>query len=140
MYYRWLVGNTLAHLGEHQGQGQGRQSHGAVSGEPRTDSAAPDSAESTACRGEGLSEKLETGPPGMSEAAAATSPELTESTTAAAEMTAESEAARGVVAAVLARESSRLLEAHLAEEPDAKWPLLTLARLREAQVGEGGEV
>lgn len=26
-------------------------------------------------------------------------------------------------------------EDHLAADPDAKWPLLTLARLKEAQVG-----
>ncbi len=35
---------------------------------------------------------------------------------------------------VLAREVARLENDHLAAEPDAKWPLLTLARLKEAQV------
>lgn len=34
---------------------------------------------------------------------------------------------------VLAREMGRLQEDHLAAEPDARWPLLTLARLKEAQ-------
>lgn len=37
-------------------------------------------------------------------------------------------------AQVLAREVGRMREDHLAEEPDARWPLLTLARLLEAQV------
>lgn len=45
------------------------------------------------------------------------------------------EEARARVAAVLEREAARLQEDHLAAEPDAKRPLLALARLREAQVG-----
>ncbi len=44
------------------------------------------------------------------------------------------EEARARVAAVLEREAARLQEDHLAAEPDAKRPLLALARLREAQV------
>lgn len=35
---------------------------------------------------------------------------------------------------VLAREAGRLECDHLSADPDAKWPLLTLARLKEAQV------
>ena len=35
---------------------------------------------------------------------------------------------------VLERELSRLEDDHLAALPDAKWPLLTVARLKEAQV------
>lgn len=37
---------------------------------------------------------------------------------------------------VLAREVSRFSEA-LAQDPDAKWPLLTTARLKEAQLSLG---
>mmetsp|Transcript_19954 Transcript_19954/g.55579 ORF Transcript_19954/g.55579 Transcript_19954/m.55579 type:complete len:385 (-) Transcript_19954:202-1356(-) len=66
MYYRWLVGNSLAHLEQAKGT--------------------------------------------------------------------EAEAqARAILEAVLARETQRLRVDHLAADPDAKWPLLTLARLREAQ-------
>ena len=36
---------------------------------------------------------------------------------------------------VLAREVDRLEQDHLAALPDSKWPLLTVARLKEAQVG-----
>ncbi|GLC34312.1 hypothetical protein PLESTB_000743300 [Pleodorina starrii] len=92
MYYRWLVGNTLAHLGnQHQ--------------------------------------------PAEAEAAKAQAD-------TSADAAAEAEAVRGRVAAVLEREACRLLEDHLAADPDAKWPLLTLARLREAQarLGLGGSV
>ena len=35
---------------------------------------------------------------------------------------------------ILQREVGRLQEDHLAALPDAKWPLLTVARLKEAQV------
>jgi len=38
---------------------------------------------------------------------------------------------------VLAREVGRMREDHLAAEPNAKWPLLTLARLQEAQARLG---
>lgn len=49
----------------------------------------------------------------------------------------EDVAARAQVAAVLEREVARLQEDHLAADPDAKWPLLTLARLKEAQARTG---
>lgn len=42
--------------------------------------------------------------------------------------------ARARVAAVLEREVSRLQEDHLAADPDARRPLLMLARIKEAQV------
>lgn len=46
----------------------------------------------------------------------------------------------GVAVQVLAREVDRLRTDHLSADPDARWPLLTLARLREAQVRvESGE-
>lgn len=42
---------------------------------------------------------------------------------------------RAVLRAVFAREIGRFEEDHLSVEPDSKWPLLTVARLKEAQVG-----
>lgn len=74
MYYRWLVGNSLAHV----------EAAGAGLHDP-------------AARAEAV------------------------------------QAARRVLEVVLAREVARLEADHLAAEPDAKWPLLTLARLKEAQ-------
>lgn len=55
--------------------------------------------------------------------------------------------ARAEAADRLARERARLEEEHLADDPDARWPLLTVARLKEAQArlglffggGGGGE-
>ncbi|KAF5830299.1 hypothetical protein DUNSADRAFT_14773 [Dunaliella salina] len=53
--------------------------------------------------------------------------------------------ARTILEAVLARETQRMRVDHLAADPNAKWPLLTLARLREAQgrlglcAGEGND-
>jgi geranylgeranyl transferase type-2 subunit alpha len=41
--------------------------------------------------------------------------------------------ARAEAADRLARERARLEEEHLADDPDARWPLLTVARLKEAQ-------
>ncbi|KAL6744889.1 hypothetical protein V8C86DRAFT_2447025, partial [Haematococcus lacustris] len=45
----------------------------------------------------------------------------------------EVEGARAAVEAVLCREVERMEVDHVAADPDAKWPLLTLARLKEAQ-------
>lgn len=42
-----------------------------------------------------------------------------------------------VLASVLAREVARLQDDHLASSPDARWPLLTVTRLREAQAKLG---
>eukprot|EP00798_Chlamydomonas_sp_ICE-L_P016048 gene16048-22184_t len=47
--------------------------------------------------------------------------------------TPEEEDARVALQAVLEREISRLQEDHLQDCPDSKWPLLTVARLKEAQ-------
>jgi hypothetical protein len=101
VYYRWLVGSTLAHLGD-----------AAAVADPLSD-IAPASTSST-----------------PADATASARPRGG----AVACDDGEREAARAVVAAVLEREAGRLQADHLAAEPDAKWPLLTLARLREAQV------
>jgi geranylgeranyl transferase type-2 subunit alpha len=45
--------------------------------------------------------------------------------------------ARAEAADRLARERARLEEEHLADDPDARWPLLTVARLKEAQARLG---
>jgi geranylgeranyl transferase type-2 subunit alpha len=67
---------------------------------------------------------------------------------AAGDAAAEAGAA-AVLRSVLAREVRRFEEDHVAAVPDAKWPLLTLARLKEAQArlglcegggGGGGEL
>lgn len=51
--------------------------------------------------------------------------------------TADEPQARDILQAVLCREVARLQEDHLSAEPDAKWPLLTVARLKEAQARLG---
>uniref|UniRef100_A0A383VPP4 Geranylgeranyl transferase type-2 subunit alpha n=1 Tax=Tetradesmus obliquus TaxID=3088 RepID=A0A383VPP4_TETOB len=83
IYYRWLLGNSLAHLSQAQQQQQqqgGQQQQ------------------------QGGEQQLEE--------------------------------ARVVLGEVLAREVSRFAE-HLAVDPDAKWPLLMTARLKEAQARLG---
>jgi geranylgeranyl transferase type-2 subunit alpha len=55
---------------------------------------------------------------------------------AAGDAGAEADAA-AVLRSVLAREVQRFQEDHVAAVPDAKWPLLTLARLKEAQARLG---
>ena len=39
---------------------------------------------------------------------------------------------------MLERELDHLQSEHLSYKPDAKWPLLAVAWLKEAQVGQGG--
>ncbi|KAG1679956.1 hypothetical protein FOA52_007020 [Chlamydomonas sp. UWO 241] len=51
--------------------------------------------------------------------------------------TPEEGAQAEVLSAVLAREVQRLEDDHLSAAPDAKWPLLTVARLKEAQARLG---
>jgi geranylgeranyl transferase type-2 subunit alpha len=49
----------------------------------------------------------------------------------------EEEAAGAVLRNVLQREVQRFEEDHISAVPDAKWPLLTVARLKEAQARLG---
>ncbi|KAG2496268.1 hypothetical protein HYH03_005501 [Edaphochlamys debaryana] len=111
MYYRWLVGNTLAHL----------QPPAAAAAAERP-AGSSDSAGAGEASGSGPGE----GQPGAGAAAAG----------AEGEGDAQAEA-RLLVGAVLEREAARMRSDHLAADPDAKWPLLTLARLREAQARLG---
>ncbi|PNW81017.1 hypothetical protein CHLRE_07g339350v5 [Chlamydomonas reinhardtii] len=113
-YYRWLVGNTLAHLGP----------------AAATAAAAAAAGSLEAASGAGA-DAAASGAPGTGGEA---SREGREGQEGQAEVDEE---ARARVAAVLEREAARLQEDHLAAEPDAKRPLLALARLREAQARLG---
>ncbi|GFR50411.1 hypothetical protein Agub_g12628, partial [Astrephomene gubernaculifera] len=153
MYYRWLVGNTLAHLG---GQQAAEATNSCAtettttattssSGGQNQPTAAPEAAaeDSRSSASAAAAHKAPTNAAGTdaADAAAADSsasqrPTGHEASEAAA-AAAAAEANRAIVAAVLDREARRLQEEHLAAEPDARWPLLTLARLREAQARLG---
>ncbi|KAG2434746.1 hypothetical protein HXX76_007634 [Chlamydomonas incerta] len=120
-YYRWLVGNTLAHLGPAAAAAAAAAAASAsASSETAGGEAAGAAASAPAAEGAGRGDPAgQEGREGQGEA---------------------DEEARARVAAVLEREAARLQDDHLAAEPDAKRPLLALARLREAQarLGLGG--
>ncbi len=124
MYYRWLVGNTLAHLphsatSTSHAQGTQQQHHAGQGGDgsdrPQGEGSTPGGAGQGDQEGQG-----QQGQQGQ------------EGEAAEGEEAAE---ARARVAAVLEREVCRLQEDHLAADPDARRPLLMLARIKEAQVG-----
>ncbi|MEW5303691.1 MAG: hypothetical protein WDW36_006360 [Sanguina aurantia] len=75
---------------------------------------------------------------GSSGSSAALPPPAAAAARAAAAAAGSDEAGvRAVLRGVLAREVGRFEEDHLSVEPDAKWPLLTVARLKEAQARHG---
>ncbi|KAG2442245.1 hypothetical protein HYH02_009729 [Chlamydomonas schloesseri] len=117
-YYRWLVGNTLAHLGPAAAASAAASASAAsASGAPATSGGAGADADPAPAPGAAGAER-------GGEAGHLEHGEVEEE-------------ARARVAAVLEREAARLQEDHLAAEPDAKRPLLALARLREAQARLG---
>eukprot|EP00879_Flechtneria_rotunda_P017718 GHRR01018574.1.p1 GENE.GHRR01018574.1~~GHRR01018574.1.p1 ORF type:complete len:440 (+),score=158.00 GHRR01018574.1:268-1587(+) len=105
IYYRWLLGNSLAHL--QQAQETAQQQQGKAQPEPQ---------QGTQRLGLHQQQNAQQQPPLQD------SPEIEE--------------AKIVLGEVLAREISKFAE-HLAVDPDAKWPLLMTARLKEAQVRLG---
>ncbi|KXZ54759.1 hypothetical protein GPECTOR_4g829 [Gonium pectorale] len=144
VYYRWLIGNTLAHLGPEAAAvgaaGAGAEGPGRGEGPPAAYANSEGAAGVT-----GPAAGPRAAPPASADAGASAAGREGDGTDGdddggGGEAAAEREASRALVAAVLEREAGRLLADHLAAEPDAKWPLLTLARLREAQarLGLGG--
>lgn len=136
MYYRWLLGNSLAHVMPPSSKGgtpspDASACASATAGAPSTD--AGGEAGSCSQRGGGAAPLVQPDGSLLGDRDAGGSTSGHEGSVGE-ERGAE---ARAVLRDVLAREVARFECDHLSSDPDAKWPLLMLARLKEAQARLG---